>query len=93
MMTDEVIFQMIWAPKVKQSKRLRLNQADARGLVDEDQINEFGTALYRCCESIIMVMEANQLIQGKPDDVLAFLDHLLRDERCDVSVDIHENER
>jgi hypothetical protein len=70
MMTEEEKFQITWAPKVKQSKLLRLYQTDAQGLVDEDQINEVGTALYWRCESIIMVTEANRVNCPHCDDVI-----------------------
>ena len=42
-----------WAPKVKPEKLRRLYETYAsRGIVDEDQINDLGHALYDRCRDI-----------------------------------------
>lgn len=47
-----------WPPKVKPEKLRRLYQAyAARGIVDEDQINDIGYALYDRCRAIWCVTE------------------------------------
>lgn len=51
-----------WASKVSQRKIWQLYQTDARGLIDEELINDVGFALYDRCQSIIMVTQARQVI-------------------------------
>lgn len=52
-----------WAPRVSQNMIRRLYETDARGIYDEDLINEVGYALYARCESFI---EANEARSGRP---------------------------
>jgi hypothetical protein len=61
--------RMRWARKVSQAKIRQLYQADAMGIVDEELIDKVGTALYACCQSIL-------LIEGNHSQVMAFLDKL-----------------
>jgi hypothetical protein len=46
-----------WAAKVRPEKIWRLYQQDARGLVDEELIEEIGWALYQRCQSILWVTD------------------------------------
>src|SRR5690349_1501429 len=46
-----------WNPKVSQAKIRRLYEHDARGLVDEDLIDEVGFILYGRCQSILIVQD------------------------------------
>jgi len=47
-----------WAPKLRPEKLQRLYETDARGIVDEELIDEVGYTLYSRCESILTVTEA-----------------------------------
>ena len=47
-----------WAPRVSQGKIWQLYQTDARGLVDEELIDEVGFALYSRAQSILLIGEA-----------------------------------
>jgi hypothetical protein len=47
-----------WAPKVSLSNIRRLYLQEARGLCDDDLIDEVGTSLYSRCESILEFTEA-----------------------------------
>lgn len=49
--------QIQWAPKVRGFKIRQLYENDARGILDEDLIDEVGYALYARCESVWMVTE------------------------------------
>jgi hypothetical protein len=46
-----------WAPKVRPFKIRQLYENDARGIVDEELIDEVGYALYARCESVWLVTE------------------------------------
>jgi hypothetical protein len=48
-----------WAPKVPRSKISRLYATDAQGIIDTDQIDEVGWALWQRCESILNVTAAH----------------------------------
>jgi hypothetical protein len=50
-----------WAPKVRQEQIWRLYQNDARGLIDEELIDEVGWALYSRCQSILWVTDRNRV--------------------------------
>jgi hypothetical protein len=50
----------LWAPRVSQALIRRLYRAEARGLLDEDLVDEVGVALYARCESILRVTEAHR---------------------------------
>jgi hypothetical protein len=50
-----------WAPKVPREKIWRLYQIDARGIVDEELIDDVGLALYLRCQSILMVTGCKQV--------------------------------
>jgi hypothetical protein len=50
-----------WAPKVKQEKIWSLYQQDARGIMDEELIDEVGWALYSRCQSILWVTDRNRV--------------------------------
>ncbi|MHB0857686.1 MAG: hypothetical protein ACYC5M_08960 [Anaerolineae bacterium] len=47
-----------WAPKAPQAKIAQIYQSDARGLYDEELIEEVGIALYARCESVLLVSNA-----------------------------------
>jgi predicted RNA-binding Zn-ribbon protein involved in translation (DUF1610 family) len=47
-----------WAPKLRPEKLFRLYQTDARGILDEELIDEVAYALYSRCESILTITEA-----------------------------------
>ena len=49
-----------WAPRVKQSLIRRLYETDARGIYDEELIDEVGFALLARCESFIAAVEATR---------------------------------
>ena len=51
-----------WSPRVPKHKIRRLYQQDARGIQDDDLINEVGFALLARCESFL---EANQAVRGR----------------------------
>jgi hypothetical protein len=48
-----------WAPKVPQHKIRRLYQTDAKGIVDDELIDDVGWALWERCDSILTVTEAH----------------------------------
>ncbi len=47
-----------WAPPLTQREIYRLYTTDARGITDEDLINDVGYGLYARCESILIATEA-----------------------------------
>jgi predicted RNA-binding Zn-ribbon protein involved in translation (DUF1610 family) len=47
-----------WAPKLRPEKLYRLYQTDARGILDEELIDEVAYALYSRCESILTITDA-----------------------------------
>ena len=49
-----------WARPVRQDKVRRLYETDARGIMDEELIDDVGCALYLRCRSILAVTEAAQ---------------------------------
>jgi hypothetical protein len=49
----------IWAPRVSPGAIRRLYRTDALGLVDEEQIDEVGYALYARCRSIVRATAAH----------------------------------
>jgi hypothetical protein len=51
-----------WAPRLSQAKIRRFYENDARGLYDEELIDEVGFALLARCESFI---EANEAVRGR----------------------------
>jgi hypothetical protein len=62
-----------WARKVSQAKIRQLYETDARGIVDQELIDEVGTALYARCQSIMLVSKARircprcgQVVQVEP---------------------------
>jgi hypothetical protein len=44
-----------WAPKVQPGTIKRLYETDARGIVDEELIDDVGSALYERCRAVVMV--------------------------------------
>src|SRR5215207_621654 len=48
-----------WAAKVSQWKIRRLYETDARGIIDEERIDELGWALWDRCDSILTVTAAH----------------------------------
>jgi hypothetical protein len=65
---------ILWAPKVSQQAIRRLYETEARGIVDEDQIDGVGIALFARCESILKVTEAHRgrIACGACDNVILF---------------------
>lgn len=51
--------QIQWAAKVPQRKIRRLYETDAKGIADEEQIDEVGWALWDRCDSILKVTAAH----------------------------------
>ncbi|HEY3341750.1 MAG TPA: hypothetical protein VGK81_07020, partial [Anaerolineae bacterium] len=49
-----------WAPRVKQNLIRRLYETDARGIYDEELIDEVGYALLARCEAFIAAVEASR---------------------------------
>ena len=49
-----------WAPRVPKHKIRRLYEADAKGMLDEDLLNDVGITLLLRCESILAVAEAQR---------------------------------
>jgi uncharacterized Zn finger protein (UPF0148 family) len=47
-----------WAPRLRPEKLRRLYEMDARGIVDEELLNEVAFALYARCDSILTVTES-----------------------------------
>jgi hypothetical protein len=60
---DVVASEVRWAPRVNPSLVRRLYETDARGIVDDELIDEVGFALYARCLSIVQVTEAQE--QGR----------------------------
>src|SRR5207249_3002792 len=48
-----------WAPRVNPQKIRRLYETDARGIIDEELIEEVGFSLYSRCQSILIATEAH----------------------------------
>ena len=48
-----------WAPRVSPAKIRRLYETDARGIIDEELIEEVGFGLYSRCLSIVIATEAH----------------------------------
>jgi hypothetical protein len=51
--------QIDWAPKVPQGQIRRLYETDAHGILDDDQIEKVGWALWDRCDSILTVTAAH----------------------------------
>src|SRR5262245_6022030 len=51
-----------WAPRVRQDRIRRLYEQDAKGIVDDDLINDVGYALLSRCQSFL---EATAAVQGQ----------------------------
>ena len=61
-MTDEIEELPEWAPRVQQRKIRQLYDDDARGIRDEDLIEDVGYSLLCRCESFIA---ANGAVKGR----------------------------
>lgn len=48
-----------WAPKVNPNKIRRLYQQDAKGILDDELLDDVGYSLYARCDSMLMVSYAN----------------------------------
>lgn len=48
-----------WAPKVPQQKIRRLYQTEAKGIIDDELIDDVGWVLWERCDSILTVTEAH----------------------------------
>jgi ribosomal protein S27AE len=53
------IAEVRWAPRVNPNKIRRLYETDARGIVDDELIEEVGFAFYSRCRSILTATEAH----------------------------------
>lgn len=51
---------MRWAPRVPQDKVRRLYESDARGILDEELVDDVGYGLYLRCRSILRATEAGE---------------------------------
>lgn len=81
-MTIDVEDTIHWAPRVPQNLVRRLYETDARGIYDDELLDEVGWALYSRCDSFIAAVDAVHgrvrcpscgevvLHQGAPDEVL-----------------------
>jgi ribosomal protein S18 acetylase RimI-like enzyme len=49
-----------WAPRVPKNKIRRLYMSDARGLLDEDLLEEVGSMLFQRCQSILTVADTKR---------------------------------
>jgi hypothetical protein len=49
-----------WAPRVPKRKLRRLYESDARGLLDEELLDDVGTLLLQRCKSILIVADAQK---------------------------------
>jgi len=47
-----------WSPRVAKTRIRRLYESDARGLLDEELLDDIGTALYLRCRDILTIEEA-----------------------------------
>jgi hypothetical protein len=47
-----------WAPRLPKWKLRRLYESDAKGLLDEELLEDVGTILYQRCKSILLVAQA-----------------------------------
>ncbi len=65
-----------WAPRVSQQAIRGLYRTDATGIVDDDQIDAVGIALYARCDSILKVTEAyrGRIACGRCDNVIVIED-------------------
>ena len=57
---EDGIGEVRWAPRVPQDKVRRLYESDARGLLDEELVDEVGYGLYGRCRSILRATEAGE---------------------------------
>lgn len=48
-----------WAPKVDPGKIKKLYELDAKGIYDEDLLDDIGTSFYARCDSMLLVTSAN----------------------------------
>ena len=55
-----------WAPRVPKHKIRRLYESDARGLLDEDLLEDVGSMLFQRCQSILTVADAQKGIVHCP---------------------------
>jgi len=58
-MTD-ALAELQWAPRVRQRDIQRLYETDAKGIYDDELIDEVGWALYARCQSFVVAVEASQ---------------------------------
>ena len=49
----------VWPPKIKKHKIIKLYEQDAKGIYDEDLVNEVGICLYTRVECMLMVTSSN----------------------------------
>src|SRR2546427_13195711 len=76
-----------WAPRVNPQKIRRLYETDARGIVDEELIEEVGFGLYSRCLSILIATEAHagRLQCPRCDNIISHQgerDAVLQCDRC-----------
>jgi ribosomal protein S18 acetylase RimI-like enzyme len=55
-----------WAPRVPKNKIRRLYQSDARGLLDEDLLEDVGSMLFQRCRSILTIADSQKGIVHCP---------------------------
>ena len=70
MVTEEILVngrdEIEWAPRVPKNKIRRLYMSDARGLLDEDLLEDVGSMLFQRCQSILNVADAQKGIVHCP---------------------------
>jgi hypothetical protein len=63
-----------WAPRVSQNLIRRLYETEARGLLDDELVDQAGIALYARCDSIMKVTAAHRgrIACGRCENVIVF---------------------
>jgi len=56
---DDLLTEIWWAPRVPREKIRRLYEGDAKGLLDEELLEDVGFSLYQRCQSILTATEAH----------------------------------
>lgn len=57
---DDSRSEVRWSPRVPKGKIRRLYESDARGLLDDELLDDVGIALLLRCQDILMVVGARQ---------------------------------
>ncbi|HZO91636.1 MAG TPA: hypothetical protein VFB38_25160 [Chthonomonadaceae bacterium] len=57
---EEERAEIRWPPRVRKDRLRRLYESDARGLLDEELVEDVGYALYLRCQAILTIAEARK---------------------------------